>query len=349
MASILEQLPDAEVIVFGSELGIDVFARQTRVLASYAGTDVLLADVCRRHRVDAALVVLDPDVATAAATCCPVVYVDSLPFLWTRMSELPSGVSAHLAQLTPTLPGSCWDVLRRARRLRWIEGIVPLSEAAPVGAGSVVINLGGLASPVRPADGLAYPHVVLPPLLEQIAARGHGDVTITTSPAALACVERAVAGGPWNVSVRSLDHRAFGEALRSASLLATSPGLTTLLECGALRTASIVLPPQSVSQWLNMAAVVATGGGERCVAWPEVVLDAPDVDRLRLDGEAGAVEYIYGAIAGARGHAGVAAELGRSFSDALSAGPACPSAGLVDVVGTRGAVQVADIVRDVVA
>jgi hydroxymethylcytosylglucuronate/cytosylglucuronate synthase len=351
MASILDELRDAEVIIYGSELGANLFEDDVALVAEYSYNEASVNQICRRHRIDVALIILDPRIASAATESCPVVYVDSLPFLWTHPSDVPVGVAAYLAQQTPLLPMSCWETLRTIDALQWTEGIVPCerdNEPSTVEpTADVLINLGGLLSVLQTSGDISYPHVVLPPLLEQLAERGFTSAMVTTSPAARNQVERAIGDRtPLDLTVQSLGHRDFGRALRSAQLVATSPGLTTILESGAARVPTVLLPPQNMSQIMNMAFVANLGGGDRCIDWPETVLEPKSVEHLRLKGEEVVVEHIYGAIDRAVAVPELFGELALRFGQALVAKPACPTSRLADLVGTGGAKQVAGVVRE---
>lgn len=348
LASILDELPDVEIVVYGSELGLNLFAADRPVVgrvSSGSPVDEALA----AYGVDAALVVLDPPIAaTAAAAGYAVAYVDSLPFLWSRADDVPGLVTAYLAQQTPALPRSCWEALRSIRALRWIEAIVPALPPRRSPASSdeeVVINLGGLTSWYRSADDIAYPAVVLPPLLDELGRAGYGSMLVATSETAIGTVRASIPAGP-NVVVRSLDHASFCEAVAAARLLVTSPGLTTLLESGAMGVPTVVLPAQNLSQCMNTAAVAAAGGGSRCVTWPPAVVDAGALERARAEGESAALEYLYQAIEAARGRRDVEESLRAGIAEALVSQPASPAGELVRLLGRRGARQVADAVLE---
>lgn len=89
-----------------------------------------LRALLHRHRVSAALVVLDAEFASALlAAGCPTVFVDSLPYLWTGNDTIPHNATRYCAQLCESLPRTCWGSLRAIERLTWTEAI--LSAPAP--------------------------------------------------------------------------------------------------------------------------------------------------------------------------------------------------------------------------
>lgn len=351
LASVLAELPDATAVVYGSELGANVFDGSVPIVGR-AASGTPLAEVVAAYDVDVALVALDPAVANElTALGLPVVYLDSLPFLWTRQEEVPTGVDAYLAQMSP-LPIASEGPLRAVDNLTWIEAVVPRTRpsAPALGPGpDVVVNLGGLASWFSLADDLAYPWMVLPPLLESLSEAGAGEVLVTTSTVAVPIVTAAAEGDYGiDVTVRSMPHPEFIAALARCRLLVTSPGLTTLLESGHLRVPTVVLPPQNLSQCLNITGVTAVGGGDRCVHWPGDVLDLAEVEKARRHGEHAAVDLIYRSLSRGRSRQDLRHELRDAMAAALAATPSSPAGALTDLMGVGGARQVADCLRSLV-
>nr|AFD20743.1 cytosylglucuronic acid/hydroxymethyl cytosylglucuronic acid synthase [Streptomyces rimofaciens] len=281
--------------------------------------EAALAALLRERGVDAAVVVLDGLLAARLeAVGCPVVYVDSLPFLWTEHDFVPSGVHTYCAQLCPSLPRQSWPVLRGIEALRWVEPVVGTYGAGgldPV-PGKAVLNVGGLRSPFTAEDDDSYVELVLGPALRALRAAGFGQVVISGNvDPGLARVPHAGTHG-LTVTAGRLDHGAFIEELRTAELLVTSPGRTTLLEAAALGQRAVVLPPQNFSQVMNAADVADLVDPAVVVPWPAAVLDLAELARVRDQGEEGAVRLMYARIAAARREPGTVAG---PLADALGA------------------------------
>lgn len=356
LASILRELPsDTELIVHGSELGAAVWERTiSQAVVHRQPTGAPIVDALD-HGVDAALLVLDSDGAGAlAASGVPVVYVDSLPFLWTDADVIPTQATRYAAQQTPELPASCWGPLRRVERLSWVEAIVPTVAAWDgAAADGVVVNLGGVSSWVRQAEDIAYPAVVLPPVLSGIRAQlGEVSVTVTTSRDALPTVRAVLAScGEPARGARAIaaDHDQFTELVARSRLVVTSPGLTTILETGAAGVPSIVLPPQNLSQFHNFRAVQRVAPSS-VVPWPAETLRWEVIEASFGDGEDAVVSRIYGGIDALAGDDAAASRLTAAVERALAPGDLpCPGAALLAVVGRRGAAQVARMVLDLSA
>ncbi|MFJ4370875.1 hydroxymethylcytosylglucuronate/cytosylglucuronate synthase [Streptomyces chartreusis] len=315
--------------------------------------------------LDAAVCVLDRAAAVALEDAgCPVVFVDSLPFLWTKddLDSLPLRASAYCAQLVPGLPGPAWPVLARVENLRWVESVVvpgPVRtgrEMRRAGERRAVVSLGGLLSPLLddPSD---YLSLTVPAALDALAAWGTRHVTLCGN------VPEGVFDGitvPAGLDVRSgaLGHQGFLTELAEADVLLTSPGLTTLLETSTRGVPVVCLPPQNISQILN-ASFYAQATEAPVAEWPEEVFSAQEVLDARLvtapgvadgdgsPGEDAALELIYGGIArAARTPAPVRAALTERIGACLAAVERQQGqwTALARLVGTGGAAQVAGIV-----
>ncbi|WP_405624499.1 hydroxymethylcytosylglucuronate/cytosylglucuronate synthase [Streptomyces sp. NBC_01396] len=316
--------------------------------------------------LDAAVCVLDRAAAVALEDAgCPVVFVDSLPFLWTKddLDSLPLRASAYCAQLVPGLPGPAWPVLARVENLRWVESVVvpgPVrtgGEMRPAGERRAVVSLGGLLSPLLD-DPSAYLSLTVPAALDALAAWGTRQVTLCGN------VPEGVFDGitvPAGLDVRSgaLGHQGFLTEIAEADVLLTSPGLTTLLETSTRGVPVVCLPPQNISQILN-ASFYAQATEAPVAEWPEEVFRAQEVLDARLatapgdvadgggsPGEDAALELIYGGIErAAHTPAPVRAALTERIGACLAAVERQQGqwTALARLVGTGGAAQVADIV-----
>jgi hydroxymethylcytosylglucuronate/cytosylglucuronate synthase len=264
--------------------------------------------IVRSERVRAAVVVLEGSVAKALEACdVPTVFVDSLPFMWSEgdRGALPLDATVYCAQKCVELPPECLDVLASVRTLRWVEAVIGTpsvaARSARVGGPyrSALVTLGGLRAP-RLADWTSYPRVVVPAVLEALAAYGIREVHVAGNlPADLA--GRLVDGSivPSRVTTGALSHGEFLDRLAGCDVLLASPGLTTLLEAGGLRVPTICLPPQNLSQIFNGRFHSHAIGTKTRVTWPKGVFAEEEALSLRARGEDHALELIYAGIAAA--------------------------------------------------
>ncbi|MFI1767216.1 hydroxymethylcytosylglucuronate/cytosylglucuronate synthase [Streptomyces sp. NPDC020800] len=320
-----------------------------------------VADVARREDVRAGLVVLEGPAAVALeAAGVPTVFVDSLPFLWTKgdRDALPTDVSVYCAQRCVDLPDECRDVLASITNLRWVEAVTAVPDrvrAADAPAGPVhgrparraLVSVGGLRSPTL-TDWTSYPRLVIPAALRALESLGVQEVHVAGNlPAEYAADTDH--SSPMHVTYGPLGHQAFLQRLADTDVLLTSPGLTTLLEAGARATPTVCLPPQNLSQIFNGRFHSRAVGADVRVAWPDRVFSEADVLRDRTTAEEAALRLIYAGIATAADEDAVRtrAEVRDGILAALRrAGSGAGWTALADTVGRNGAAQVADHVLD---
>ncbi|MFI9204071.1 hydroxymethylcytosylglucuronate/cytosylglucuronate synthase [Streptomyces sp. NPDC053048] len=330
-----------------------------------------VAEVVRAEGVTAGLVVLEGPAAMALeAAGVPTVFVDSLPFLWTEgdLPGLPLDVSVYCAQRCVELPPECRDVLASVANLHWVGAVVAngrmpdsrmpgdrlsgdrLSGGGPSATGRApdglvrraLLNLGGLRSPHLP-DWTRYPRLVVPAALAALEAFGVEEVHVAGNvPDGIVSGLRPGSGpgSALRVTAGPLGHGAFLDRLADCDVLVTSPGLTTLLEAGALAAPVVCLPPQNLSQIFNGRFHSSAVGADVRVRWPDEVFREESVLENRAS-EDTALRMIYGGIAGAD-TARVRPALSRALLAALGrARDGADWKGLTDAVGTDGADRVA--------
>ncbi|MBO1419480.1 hydroxymethylcytosylglucuronate/cytosylglucuronate synthase [Streptomyces sp. FH025] len=314
-----------------------------------------LARIVQAQRVQAALVVLDGGLAKALRACgVPVVFVDSLPFLWTDgdRPELPLDTEVYCAQRCVELPPEGAGVLADAPNLRWVDAVIaepgtPRSTTPAPAPRRALVSLGGLRAP-QLADWASYPQIVLPAALEALTAAGVDEVHIAGNlPAWLAAQLVDSCAHPAVTTVGALPHEDFLHRLADCDVLLTSPGLTTLLEAGRLAVPTLCLPPQNLSQIFNGRFHSQALATDARVTWPKEVFAEDEALALRADGEGKALDLIYGGIARAADldrrrttaavRQGITEKLGR-----LTGSPGTDWTALTTAVGTAGAAQVAD-------
>ncbi|MFI9364970.1 hydroxymethylcytosylglucuronate/cytosylglucuronate synthase [Kitasatospora sp. NPDC053057] len=333
-------------------------------------SDAELRRIVQAERVEAALVVLDGGLAKALRACgVPVVFVDSLPFLWTDgdRADLPLDVEVYCAQRCVELPREGARVLADVHHLRWVDAVIvdggaTRSTAPTPHPRRALLNLGGLRAP-QLTDWAGYPRLVLPAALEALTASGITEVHVAGNlPAWLAAQLVDSCVHPATTTVGALPHEAFLRRLAECDVLLTSPGLTTLLEAGQLGTPTVCLPPQNLSQIFNGRFHSQALGIDMRVRWPEEVFDEDEALALRTHGERKALDLIHSGIARAADlgrhrtatavRQGLVEKLKRLADVSGSDTPGSDAPGLstpgpdwtamTRAVGTAGAAQVAD-------
>lgn len=297
------------------------------------------------ERANVALVINDPAAANEIADLdVPVIYVDSLPYLWATSDELPDreNVACYCAQKFPTDRLPVAPPLQTWEDVHWIDPIVPTTPRR-LGGHGVVVNVGGLHSHLVGDTVNAYLDLVLFPLLEALKEDGHSVSAVCGNLPPAACQRVQNVLPDCNAIGRQSPYD-FDRIIRGADLLVSSPGSTTILQAVALELPTMLLPPQNLSQILNAILFSATHAS--LLSWPTEVMDTDQIEQLRPQGEDAVLSYIYKSIC----RASALPEASRAVAAAIrSALTSLPERGVLDQsvpeLGLNGAAQVARLVR----
>jgi hydroxymethylcytosylglucuronate/cytosylglucuronate synthase len=304
------------------------------------------------RRIGAALVIGLPSVVGPLQDIgLPVLFVDSLPYLWTVNDEVAVTADCYLAQRCTVIPQLAWPVLRSIPNLNWIEAIVPGPPSVRhatrrLPGRCALVNVGGLHSAFSGDASEAYVDAVIPATVRGLESAGFRiqGVCGNLSAAAAARIRESARGLLPHVG--PLSHERFAALARDVDLVVTSPGSTTVLQAYSAGKPVLLLPPQNVSQVLNVRQL-ALGRESRCaIGWPVEVFDEEELEAVRESGEEAAVAVLYDvsrracrSTSSIRSIEDRVAQLARDVDDADVVRP------YLDMVGTRGAAQVAERLR----
>jgi hypothetical protein len=143
----------------------------------------------------------------------------------------------------------------------------------PLRKAEVVVHLGGCESPSAAAeDHQRYARFVTRALISSGLPREASSLVLSGAAcAARLCAEFAGCG----IAFTSLSHAEALNALSSAALVLTSPGVTATLECFHAGVATSFLPPQNYSQWLALEALRSARLAEGAFHWADVTGPLP--------------------------------------------------------------------------
>lgn len=297
----------------------------------------------QEHNVKAAVVVLNQEIAAnLLAADCPVIYVDTIPFIWGPEDPLPRAADAYCAQHWPALPDLAQRAMESVANLTWINPIVPAATEQQRDPGMTLISLGGLNTPANPTGDPEYMELVIPPTMRALAEAGKRLVQVCGNVDA-AQVERLIPDLPLDVTIARKNHDEFLDALATCGLLVTSPGLITMLEAARVNTPAICLPPHNLSGILQIEQFAVAIDERICVNWPSRVIDREQIERTRAVSQEQTLQLIDGGIDNADPSL-VHPQLQATIGQAIQAVPDIPRwNGLIER-GTDGASQVARIV-----
>lgn len=350
LATLVEDAPWISWYACGDKFDLSIFEPDAFRGHLWSRDRETLREFARAHHIDRAVVILDPPLAiTLEEIGIAVVYVDSLPFLWTDADLVPATVTAYCAQLCMDLPQPAWRQLSSIRNLVWTQGIVPRDRTqwqTGKRAGQFLVNFGGLSSPH--SEGVAYAEAVLLPLLRAIEKSDCQKLLITSSKAGvqtLQSVERVMRDAlPTRIQPEfcTLPKRAFLREVSQSELFFTSPGLTTLLETAGLPTPTILLPPQNLSQYSNERMSRMVFSQQKSILWPAEELNYASLERYLPGGEDSVVKRIDHALAKLGGNVEACEKLERAFVQALTETRTNnnPVNSILDLIGGDGSAQI---------
>lgn len=356
LATLVQASPEWSWYACGDRLVGDLFGASQFVKTLWTHDSVRLERFINENRIDAALVILDPKLAIATQSLgIPVIYIDSLPFLWTNADVIPHRVSAYCAQFAPYIPRSAWSQLRRIERLHWVESIIPgvpsslqVKWSAVSVARRALINFGGAhsTSPQR----FAYLDVVAPPLLNAISRMGFREAVITGAPDAISHLRNnyfASASPSLHIEGRTFSHEHFPQEVASSEMLFTAPGLTTILETAGLSVPTVLLPPQNLSQYRNTQYFAQLVDEQSIVSWPNAELQFSHLEALLPRGEEFMVEYIWAEIEALLSSNRIGAQISARLCEVISSLRERHQRNrILSLFGTQGVAQVKQIVTD---
>jgi hypothetical protein len=177
----------------------------------------------------------------------PIVFVDSLAWLWDKPLELPSRLALYLYQELPLFPARRSNVKQWGQRALPVGGIVgPRSGGVdPEKAVELAVSISGIENfEVSVSGGNAFYAQLIARELESLMESKAVDVAILGNRVAL----EAYFKPGFRASVGNGRQDEALNVLRHAASAVISPGLTTVLELVSSRSGFSVLPPQNYSQ-----------------------------------------------------------------------------------------------------
>jgi hypothetical protein len=181
----------------------------------------------------------------------PLYVVDSLAWLWPTPPPGLENAAAYFVQayLVPPQRLEHWRDLARLVIVGPIRPALNTAPQRPSGTAELLVNFSGCANPFAQAHVFRDYVDVLSDAVLRHAARFQ-RVTICCNDYLSAYLRPRLSALRGDVVVGHLSHDDFIEALERASILLSSPGITTTLEADALAKPIRFLLPQNYSQAL---------------------------------------------------------------------------------------------------
>ena len=260
---------DLEPVFVGQGVAHELISRSDGVFHDVvrAGADDQVARIiARESRV--VVSVMDRDFASLAGELSrPLHVVDSLLWMRDRVPEAFRSARCYWAQ---DFIGVRERIAGLASPPTVIGPILDIPPAAPRAVSDkLVVSLGGFEGADDADCDRVYGELVLRAirgsrLMTAFARR----ITILASARNVDTLGRSAM--ECGVELTSLPHHAALDELATASMVLTTPGLTTTLECFQLGRPTFFLPPRNYSQWSALKALRARGLALHALHWEDL-------------------------------------------------------------------------------
>lgn len=282
LCSIVNYNQKYEWYACGDELDLSIYRQKPFIDTCWSKNESVISEFVKKYDIKYAVDVLDPDLAILLKKIgVKVVYVDSIPFIWTDADFIPYNVDCYCAQKYPNYSKS--QALNKIENFFWVNPIIPeiVSTKRDV---DVVINFGGLHSPF--GEGKEYYELVMKVLLPALHNR---NIRITGGQNVIKLTKELFP----DLSCDTYTHEDFLELVSSSSLFITSPGLTTIYETCEMDIKTVIMPPQNLSQFYNSSIAEKICKNVKIIKWNHDKLSTEYLKCFNNKPEEETVKYIY--------------------------------------------------------
>lgn len=253
-----------------------------------------------KYNIKYAISVLDGELLnTLQELNVKVLFVDSLPFMWTQADVdeglIPINADFYCAQKCINVTEDSKKVLSQIKNLKWINPIQIKSdiEYTPFDTDYAVINVGGLHSPI--GNGESYIKTILIPTID-VLLNENLHVIVTCGAKAKETIIEVFDEYNLkykNLKIETLEHNKFISSIKNSKLFITSPGLTTIYETSYLLKPTILLPPQNLSQFYNIEYAKKIFNEYKVLNWETSKLNLDYLKEILPKGETYVVDKVY--------------------------------------------------------
>ena len=282
LCSLIENNPQHEWYACGDEIDLSIYQNDPFLDTCPFKDQEILRKFVEKNRIRCAVSVLDPELAIICKQLgLTVIYIDSIPFVWTEADIIPRNADYYCAQKYPGYPEG---VALNVQHLIWVDPIVCCPYTSEYRNDYIVVNFGGLHSPF--GEGEEYYLMIMKVLLSIF------DKNLIRIAGGKNAVKLTREHYP-ELHCQTYTHEAFLQLVSSSALFITSPGLTTIYETCGMDIRTVILPPQNLSQFYN-ADIAEKSCREICrLDWDAAVLSKESIGRFCSSPEEVAVGYIY--------------------------------------------------------
>lgn len=266
----------------GDKLDLSIYKNNPYKDTCWSKDEETLKEFIKKYDIKCVVNVLDPDLAIFFKEIgLKVIYVDSLPFMWTKADIIPYDVDYYCAQKYPNF--SMNTVLEKVKNFVWVEPIT-VDKIKNQSQGGIVINFGGLHSPF--GEGTEYFEIIMNAILPFIHNK---EIIITGGENVVRLANKLFP----EISCKTYSHEDFLELVSGSETFITSPGLTTIYETSNMDIKTIILPPQNLSQFYNTTIAEKVCKNVKVLSWNHNCLSFEYLQKFNDKPEEETVKYIY--------------------------------------------------------
>lgn len=244
LAKAYQEVSTCELFAFGDSITNEYFRREginniIELIHSDVENPSRVKSICTQ--IDIAIVGIQPEWAGEIQQHIPVIYLDSLGFMWNEkyFHQYPKlkTVEAFLVQDIFGAAQSLFD--KGIKNIHCVGPLISTNNLKKNTPTEPVIHMGGLANIFNNKDGFLYADFIATLLKGKVKEAICSDYIAS-------CIDKK----KYSIDFHALTNEQTINRFSSAEILYTSPGLTGLLEAAAVNANIVPLPPQNYSQAL---------------------------------------------------------------------------------------------------
>jgi len=224
---------------------------------------------CFFENADVFVTVMNPVAAKfALEKNVPVVYIDSLFWMWDSVPKEFAGIDRYFVQNF----FNSKSALNSYPFMKNVEFVGPIIDDSlqieKKKEDFVLVNFGGMESAlIQIGKNSNYPFVVGGLILDELERTGQKAFVCGNDKV----LKKILKGRkPSNIIIGGRSHEEFLELLRRTKLLITTPGLTTTFEAFHYGAPVVFLPPENYSQFLNLKIFRQEGVAKHSFHWMDL-------------------------------------------------------------------------------
>lgn len=282
LCSIVNSNKQYEWYACGDKLNLSIYKKNPFLDTCWSKNKEVLLTFLKKYNIKLAVDVLDPEIAIFLKNIgIKVIYIDSLPFMWTKADLIPYEVDYYCAQKYPFYTIN--KVLKPIKNLVWIDPITSENLKGQA-KNNIVINFGGLHSPF--GEGKEYFELVMEALLSILPNK---EICVTGGENVVKLTNKLFP----ELFCATYSHENFLDLVSKSKLFITSPGLTTIYETCEMNIKTIFLPPQNLSQFYNLSIGEIVCKNVKILDWNCKKLSNEYFIKFKNKPEKETVKYIY--------------------------------------------------------